>query len=147
MKKLFDLILYQKDDIEMGNTCSGEVLVSPTGEGYFRGEDLSGRVVPVGMGITYTPSPGHNDIDTAMILETEDGDNLLMEMKAVFDADELVEKKLMNDEPVNPEEYYYKGIVSFKTGSDKYKYLERKICLCTGEIENWEKLNFEVFLL
>ena len=50
MKKLFELTVCQNDDIEMGQTCSGEILVSPTGDGAFSGELLQGKVVPAGMG-------------------------------------------------------------------------------------------------
>ena len=58
MKKLFDMYLIQKNDIDMGVTCDGEALVSPTDEGVFSGDDgLSGKVLPIGMGVTYTPAP------------------------------------------------------------------------------------------
>lgn len=147
MKKLFDLTICQNDDIEMGQTCSGEILVSPTGGGAFSGEQLQGRVVPVGMGTTCTPAPGHNDIDTIMLLETDDGEHILMELKAIFDTDEEVEGKLMNGEYVAPDQYYYKGTVFFRTGCEKYRWLERKVCICTGLIESWEKLIFEIFML
>ena len=147
MKKLFELTVCQTDDIEMGQTCSGEILVSPTGDGAFSGELLQGKVVPAGMGTTCTPAPGINDIDTVMLLQADDGAYILMELKAIFDTDEAVEARLMKGEAVDPDEYYYKGVVSFRTGSDKYRWLERKICVCTGIIESWEKLVFEIYML
>lgn len=147
MKKLFELTVCQTDDIEMGQTCSGEILVSPTGDGAFSGEQLQGRVVPAGMGTTCTPVPGINDINTVMLLQADDGAYILMELKAIFDTDEAVEARLMKGEAVDPDEYYYKGVVSFRTGSDKYRWLERKICVCTGIIESWEKLVFEIYML
>lgn len=147
MKKLFELTVCQTDDIEMGQTCSGEILVSPTGDGAFSGELLQGKVVPAGMGTTCTPAPGINDIDTVMLLQADDGAYILMELKAIFDTDEAVEARLMKGEAVDPDEYYYKGVVSFRTGSNKYRWLERKICVCTGIIESWEKLVFEIYML
>ncbi|MDO4486851.1 MAG: DUF3237 family protein [Bacillota bacterium] len=147
MKKLFELTVCQNDDIEMGQTCSGEILVSPTGDGAFSGELLQGKVVPAGMGTTCTPAPGINDIDTVMLLQADDGAYILMELKAIFDTDEAVEARLMKGEVVDPDEYYYKGVVSFRTGSDKYRWLERKVCVCTGIIESWEKLVFEIYML
>lgn len=147
MKKLFDLIVYQNEDMELGQTFDGDILISPTGDGRFNGEGIKGNVVPVGMGTTCTPAPGYNDIDSLMLLKTDDGDDILMKLNAIFDTDEAVEKKLMARKPVSSEEYYYKGVVSFRTGSEKYKWLERKICVCNGLIESWEKLVFEVFML
>lgn len=147
MKKLFDLTVCQKDDIDMGKTCCGEILISPTGGGAFSGPEMCGRVVPAGMGTTRTPGPGVNDIDAPMLLETDDGEHILMNIKAIFDTDLEIERKLMAGEKVDPDEYYYKGVVSFITGSEKYRWLERKICVCNGVIENWEKLRFEVFMV
>ena len=61
MKKLFDINIMQQNDIPVDGTCIGNALVSPTTGGTFSGE-ISGEVVPVGMGITYTPYEGKNDI-------------------------------------------------------------------------------------
>ncbi|MGN0703392.1 MAG: DUF3237 family protein [Lentihominibacter sp.] len=147
MKKLFELTVYQTDDIDMGRTCSGETLVSPTGEGSFCGSELKGEVTPVGMGVTYTPQPGINDIETTMLLCTDDGADILMDMNAYFDVKEEIEAKLMKGEPVDPSEYYYKGVVRFRTSHEKYRWLERKVCVCSGIIESWEKLIFEVSIV
>ena len=54
MKKLFEINIMQQNDIPVDGTCIGNALVSPTSGGTFSGE-ISGEVVPVGMGITYTP--------------------------------------------------------------------------------------------
>lgn len=147
MKKLFDMTVCQNDDIDMGQTCCGEILISPTGGGDFSGPELRGRVVPAGMGTTRTPRPGMNDIDAPMLLKTDDGEHIFMCIRAIFDTDEALEKKMIDGEKVNPDEYYYKGVVSFITGSEKYRWLERKICVCNGIIENWERLRFEVFMV
>ncbi|MEI3519504.1 MAG: DUF3237 family protein [Clostridia bacterium] len=65
-----------------------------------------------------------------MMLKTDDGAHILMEMKAVLDIDSSAEEKLMNGEHVSPDEYYFKGIVNFRTGDERYKWLERKVCVC-----------------
>lgn len=64
MDKLFDMSVFQENDIDMGNTCKGETLVAPGDKGVFSGERLKGEIVPIGMGVTYTPAPGVNDIET-----------------------------------------------------------------------------------
>ena len=68
-------------------------------------------------------------------------------MKAVLDIDSSAEEKLMNGEPVSPDEYYFKGIVNFRTGDERYKWLERKVCVCTTEIVNWERVDTTVYLI
>ena len=99
------------------------------------------------MGATYTPAPGINNIDGLMMLKTDDGAHILMEMKAFLDINKSVEEKLMNGEYVLPDEYYFKGTVDFRTGDERYKWLERKICVCTSEIVNWERVDTTVYLV
>ncbi len=147
MKKLFTMSVVQQHDIDMGVTCLGETLVSPTDGGVFEGDELRGEIVPIGMGVTYTPAPGINNIDGLMMLKTDDGAHILMEMKAFLDINGSVEEKLMNGEHVLPEEYYFKGTVDFRTGDERYKWLERKICVCTSEIVNWERVDMTVYLI
>lgn len=147
MIKLFDMSLFQEDDIDMGKTCRGDTLVSPTGKGVFSGEKLNGELVPVGMGVTYTPYPGKNDIESTMLLITDDGAHILMDMNAYFDIDADKEKRLMDGESLSPDEYYYKGVVSFKTNHETYKWLERKVCVSTLVIDNWEKVDMTVYMV
>lgn len=147
MKKLFTMSIIQEHDIDMGETCLGETLVSPTDGGSFEGDEIRGEIVPVGMGATYTPAPGINNIDGLMMLKTDDGAHILMEMKAVLDIDSSAEEKLMNGEHVSPDEYYFKGTVDFRTGDERYKWLERKVCVCTSEIVNWERVDTTVYLV
>lgn len=146
MKKLFDLIQMQTKDIAMGDTCDGNVLLSPTCEGSFTGE-ISGALIPVGMGATYSRDPGKNDISSTILLETSDNAKIIMELNAYFDAEYEVEEKMSSGEYVSPKEYYYKGIAKFKTDSEKYKWLERKICVTETEIVSWEKLVTSVYLV
>lgn len=146
MKKLFDLTVFQERDMDIGRTCDGDALVSPTDKGRFEGDDLNGELVPIGMGVTYTPSPGINDIETNMLLRTFDDAYILMELCAYFDTDLENEEKLIRGEWVDPNDYYYKGTVKFKTSHPAYRWLERKVCVCRGVIENWEKLKFEVYM-
>lgn len=147
MKKLFEMTLIQENDIDMGTTCMGETLVAPSDKGVFRGEELNGKLVPMGMGVTYTPSPGINDIKTTMLLLTDDGAHILMDMQAFFDIDADKEDMLSRGEKVSPDEYYYKGTVLFKTGAGQYKWLERKVCICELVVESWEKVIMTVYML
>ena len=146
MKKLFDINIIQQEDILVDNTCIGNALVSPTNGGDFSGE-ISGQVLPVGMGITYTPYEGKNDIISTLMLRTDDGADIIMDMKMYLDIDAVYEEKLMNGESVSPDNYYFKGTASFKTGDKRYKYLERKVCICESQIDSWEKVSAAVYLV
>lgn len=147
MKKLFDLTFSQKEDIQIDNSCIGELLLSVTGTGEFEGDQLKGQLVPVGMGITTSPYPGKNNIKVSMLLRTNDGADILMNVDAIFDIDYNKEAKMAAGEYISPEDYYYKGTVDFKTGSERYKWLERKICVCSIEILDWSHLKITTFMV
>ena len=44
MKKLFTMSIIQEHDIDMGETCLGETLVSPTDGGSFEGDEIRGDI-------------------------------------------------------------------------------------------------------
>lgn len=147
MKKLFTMELYGGEDIALENTCDGEVLLSVGSTGDFHGERMNGKVLPGGMGITTTPRDGVNDLSSDFILVTDDNEKLLLSVKAFLNIGSEKEDILIKGGKVNPSEYYYKGVATFRTGSDRYKDLERKVCICEGIIEKWDKVIFEIFLV
>ncbi len=115
----------QQNDIPVDGTCIGNALVSPTTGGTFSGE-ISGEVAPVGMGITYTPYEGKNDIISTLMLHTDDGADIIMDMKMYLDIDAVYEEKLMRGESVSPDSYYFKGIADFKTGDEDINTLRER---------------------
>ena len=54
MIKLFDIEFGQQEDIMLKGTGKGDLLISVTGDGSFKGDRMSGKVLPVGMCTTYT---------------------------------------------------------------------------------------------
>ena len=145
LKKLFEFEILQNEDVEIPGTSEGDLLISPTSGGSFHGE-LSGELLPVGIGTTYTHGT-ENDIHSQTLLRTDDGCDILMEMDAYLSIPPEVEQKLMEGIYVEPDQYYYKGTVTFQTGSEKYKYLERKVCLCECVIIDWTKLINTVYMV
>lgn len=145
MKKLFDISIGQSGDIPIEGTCRGDILISMTGEGSFSGDRLKGKVLPVGACTTYSPERGINIIDSPVLLETDDGAKLLMQMKAYLHLSGEMENRMIAGEHISPDEYYYKGTVSFCVGEQKYKWLENRLFTCEGIIDSWEALRFNVY--
>lgn len=146
LERLLELEVLQNEDIEMPGTVEGDILISPTSGGTFRGEKLNGTVVPAGMGITGTWG-GDNDIRTTLLLRTDDGQDILMDMNAILNIEPEVEDRLLRGESVDPDSYYYKGWCTFTTGAREYKWLERKCCACECIIDDWTKVRTIVYLL
>lgn len=145
MMKLFDVEIGQTEDILIEGTGKGDLLISLAGEGSFSGEKLKGRVLPIGASTTYTPSAGVNIIQDPVLLETDDGAKIFMQIDAYLHLAQDLEDRLLAGESISPEEYYYKGTVDFQVGSSKYKWLETKVFVCECIISSWNRLNFSVY--
>lgn len=145
MIKLFDIEFGQQEDIMLKGTGKGDLLISVTGDGSFKGDRISGKVLPVGMGTTYTPASGINFIKAPILLETDDGAMVFMQMDAYLHLPQELEDRMLQGEHVEPDRYYYKGTVSFDTGAEKYKWLENKVFICEGVINDWSSLKFRVY--
>ena len=145
MKKLFDMELSQQDELLMENTARGDILLSSTQGGMFRGERLRGNVMPLGMCVTCTPGSGRNQIDISLALETDDESQILMNVSAHLHLEPELEQKLIEGKAVPLDEYYYKGVVKFDAGKAGYKWLEERVFVCDGVICDWSRLRFSVY--
>ena len=137
MKKIFDIKIEQSDDIELKGTSEGDLLVSVNSGGQFAGERLSGRVMPVGCSTSYSPESG--------LLETDDGARIFMKIDAYLQLPQELEDRFLAGEAVSAEEYYYKGSVCFNAGDSRCKWLENRVFICDGIIEDWSSLRFAVY--
>lgn len=146
MEKIFELTQIQEHDIEMGETCKGVALVVPTDGGSFSGK-IKGTVEPIGMGLVYMKDPGKNDIESTILLKTDDEAHIIAEMKGYFDVASETEEKMENGEYISPDEYYHKGTVEFRTDAEQYKWLERKVCFYETEIKSWTELVTSVYVV
>ena len=145
MKKVFDMQIRQPEDFLIKGTRKGDLLLSRIGDGTFRGQNIQGRVLPLGMSATYTPSEGVNLIHAPLLLETDDGARLFMQLDAYLHLEQELEEKLLAGEPVPPDQYYYKGTASFDIGHSRYKWLEDRLFVCQGIINSWSALEFSIY--
>jgi hypothetical protein len=145
MIKVFDLQLKQVDDILISGTSRGNLLLSLPGEGLFEGDRIKGKVLPLGLCITYTPENGVNYIHAPQVLVTDDGATIFMELDAYLNLPQELEDRIAAGETVDPSKYYYKGTVRFDVGDSNYKWLENKLFVCDGIIDNWRMLHFAVY--
>lgn len=145
MIKVFDMEIIQNTDMEIKDTGSGDLLISTTDGGCFTGEHITGKVLPMGFGTSFSDGKGTNNIRVSLVLETWDKEKIMMELEAKLLIDVETEAKLMRGEKVSPELYYYKGVVRFYNGSLQYDWLNHRLFICDGIIESWQSLKFEVY--
>ncbi len=145
VKKIFDMKIEQSQDIELNETSEGNLLISVNSGGEFSGEQLSGKVLPFGFSTTYSPADGLNRIYESVLLETEDGAHIFMKIDAYLHLPQELEDRFLAGEKVPADEYYYKGSVRFEVEKSRYQWLENRIYVCTGVIEDWSSLRFAVY--
>jgi hypothetical protein len=117
---------------ELGDTPMGRRRIIGITGGQFRGERLSGRVLPGGADWQVIRSDGVADLDARYTLETSDGALIYVRNRGLRHGPPEVLKKLLSGETVDPSLYYMRTSPSFETGDSRYAWLNRIICVATG---------------
>jgi hypothetical protein len=117
---------------ELGDTPMGRRRIIGITGGRFRGERLSGRVLPGGADWQVIRSDAVADLDARYTLETSDGALIYVRNRGLRHGPPEVLKKLISGETVDPSLYYMRTSPSFETGDSRYAWLNRIVCVATG---------------
>ena len=117
---------------ELGESPLGRRRIIPITGGTFRGERLSGRVLPGGADWQVIRSDGVAELDARYTLETHDKALIYVRNFGYRHGPADVIKRLAAGEPVDPALYYMRTTPRFETGAEPYQWLNRIICVATG---------------
>lgn len=118
----------------MENTPYGQRKIVPVAGGTFTGERLNGVIMPAGgHDWAMTRADGALVLDVRLVLETDDGEHILMTYKGIRTGDPAVLARIASGEYVDPAEYYFRIVPSFETGSKKYEWLNSIVCIGFGD--------------
>ena len=117
---------------ELGESPLGRRRIIPITGGTFRGERLSGRVLPGGADWQVIRSDGVAELDARYTLETDDQALIYVRNFGYRHGPADVIKRLAAGEPVDPALYYMRTTPRFETGAERYQWLNRIICVATG---------------
>ena len=129
---------------ELGASPLGRRRISNITGGAFRGERLSGKVLPGGADWQVIRSDGVADLDARYTLETADGALIYVHNHGYRHGPADVLKKLAAGEDVDPSLYYMRTTPLFETGDPRYAWLNRLICVGTGARKK-SSVHLEVF--
>jgi hypothetical protein len=132
LRPLFSIEITLAAPQELGDTPQGRRRIIGITGGQFRGERLSGRVLPGGADWQVIRSDGVADLDARYTLETSDGALIYVRNRGLRHGPAEVLKKLMTGEAVDPALYYMRTTPSFETGDARYAWLNKIICVATG---------------
>jgi uncharacterized protein DUF3237 len=117
---------------ELGETPHGRRRIIPITGGEFRGERLSGRVLPGGADWQVVRRDGVAQLEARYTLETADGALVYVENKGLRHGPKEIMQSLMAGENVEPSLYYMRTTPRFETGDERYAWLNRMVCIATG---------------
>ena len=117
---------------ELGDSPLGRRRIIPITGGTFRGERLSGRVLPGGADWQVIRTDGVAELDARYTLETEDKALIYVRNFGYRHGPADVIKRLAAGEVVDPSLYYMRTTPRFETGAERYQWLNGLICVATG---------------
>jgi hypothetical protein len=129
---------------ELGETPQGRRRIINITGGAFRGERLSGKVLPGGADWQVIHGDGVADLDARYTLETADGALIYVRNHGYRHGPADVLKDLSSGKEVDASLYYMRTTPLFETGDQRYAWLNRLICVGTGARKK-SSVHLEIF--
>ena len=118
---------------ELGGTPQGRRRIIYITGGTFSGARLKGRVLPGGADWQVVREDGVAVLDTRYTLETEDGALIYVQNRGLRHGPPEVMERLARGENVDASLYYMRSHPSFETGDPRYAWLNKIVCVGSGE--------------
>ena len=91
-----------------------------------------GRVLPGGADFQLILNPRMAELDARYVIETDGGDLIFVQNRAVRTAAPEVMARLIRGEPVDPAEVYFRCSPSFETASPSLAWISERLFVGTG---------------
>src|SRR5438477_5021612 len=118
---------------KIGAGPHGTRVTAPIAEGRFEGPRLRGKVLPGGGDWTLLRADGVLELDLRVTLETDDGALIHMTSFGLRHGPTEVIAALARGETVDPSAYYFRTLPRFETSHPKYEFLNRLLCVASGD--------------
>jgi len=103
--------------------------------GTVKGPQLNGTLLSGGGDWPVMRSDGAGEIDARMVIKTDDNELIYALYRGISVMSPEVVMRVQSGEKVDPSEYYFRTTPVFETGSEKYGWLNRIICVGVGTFE------------
>jgi len=119
--------------LELGDTPHGRRRIIGITGGSFQGARLRGRVLPGGADWQVLRADGVAHLEARYTLETHDGALIYVRNEGYRHGPAEVMQQLVAGMPVDPALYYMRTSPWFETGDARYAWLNRLICVGSGQ--------------
>jgi hypothetical protein len=127
-----DLSVRVDKPLEVGRALHGMRRVIPILGGEVQGQGWSARVLPGGADFQLILNTRMAELDARYVIETDGGDLIFVQNRAVRTATPEVMAKLVRGEPVEPESVYFRCSPSFETASNALSWINERLFVGTG---------------
>ena len=118
---------------DVGETPYGRRRIAAVTGGTFEGEEIRGTVLPApGGDWLLLRRDGILMLNVRLTLKTDDGHLIYMRYEGMRHGPAWVIEQLNKGERVDPNQYYFRTTPWFETASEKYRFLNRIVCVATG---------------
>ena len=132
LKFFADLSVQVDKPQEVGQTHHGMRRLIPILGGQVQGQDWAARVLPGGADFQLIINERMAELDARYTLETDGGDLIFVQNRAVRNAPPEVMARLVRGEPVPPESVYFRCTPSFETASSALAWITERLFVGTG---------------
>jgi hypothetical protein len=131
---------------EIGSTPGGRRRIIPITGGEVRGEGWQARVLPGGADFQLIVGETLARLDARYVLETDGGDLIFVQNKAIRVASPELTAKLMRGEPVDPAQVYFRCVPAFETAAPALAWINERLFVGTG-VRCPDRVEISVFAL
>jgi hypothetical protein len=127
-----DLSVFVAQPHEIGATPGGKRRVIPITGGEVRGDGWNARVLPGGADFQLIVADNMAQLDARYLLETDAGDLIFVQNKAIRVAAPEITARLIRGEPVDPAQVYFRCFPSFETSAAALAWINERLFVGTG---------------
>lgn len=117
---------------ELGQTIHGIRRLIPILGGTVQGQGWTARVLPGGADFQLIVNARMAELDARYVIETDAGDLIYVQNRAVRTASPEVMAKLVRGEVVDPQSVYFRCSPSFETASPSLAWISERLFVGTG---------------
>ena len=132
LKFFADLSVEVDKPQEVGATVHGKRRVIPILGGEAQGQGWTARVLRGGADFQMIVNETLAELDARYVLETDAGDLIFVQNRAVRTASPEVMARLIRGEKVDPQLVYFRCTPQFETASKSLAWISEKLFICTG---------------
>jgi hypothetical protein len=120
------------DAEDLGDTPLGGRRILKVRRGSFRGPQIEGELLPGGGDWVLVRADGVAQLDIRFTLRAHDGAMVYVSSSGLLDIAPQLRRRILQGEEIDPGEYYFRTVLAFETGAQKYRWLNRLLAVGVG---------------